>query len=829
MKRVRFEGREYSFPDDATDEEIRAALEASAGAGPGARSAAPAADAGAAANPPPATRNSEQSGAPASDRVQQARYRQHLENSELNPRGFLEQTVESMPFARDIGALTDAAMLPLYRMSQTAKGRDTSELPADENFLARYRGFKRAADDRYEDFATERPAQNFAAAVAAPAPAVEALAGLRLIPRLAEEAPAAARGVNNLANLMATGALTGAAFGATTGRGDLASGEGLQERLDSTAEGAKFGAAAGPLFEGGAWLAGHTLGPLARGLSETVFGDGQGAARRKLAELMAEGNMSPERAMQTFEAGASRGKPMAVIDAVGDAGPEAAAGLIHAGGEARQTVQKFLQDRDAGRAAPPVDEILTGPERAGRHADLVTQLAALDERVRDLNKYGKFQMSAEELKAELARLAGERQRLNLAIAGKGERPALGQDVHEWSLLREGGSADRIAKDLKETLSRNGIYETKKQVSDHKQQQAAFHYVQFDQEPPMHAANFPELAQIFWEHMPQAPGFRDAVKRAVKSAENRMNGPLRHELWSVENSLKMLGDDQHSASELGEHFAQTNSLRPESLLQIKFALDEIVQEAHRKWMTDRAPLDAGKLGDLIKVQNEFKEFLYQAYPKTFPKANETFAGLSSFEAAYDRGRELREMTLEDVRDFMSRASGGERELFELGARDALIDVVKKTPDGANEVRRIFGTPDMRDKLTEVFRGGQRVGEFSDRLSVENLMFAPTARALRNSTTAANFAAAERYAGAGAPTSAPGLVSRLASAIAKPVARGIDQRNAKALARLLVETDGAKAREILTRAGDKKKPRKSAAALAAAVAATMGSNSNSMGAR
>jgi hypothetical protein len=756
------------------------------------------------------------------------------------PFNWLDNLAASVPFAKDVMAAGDATGLALNSMLSRLTGEQSNaaQQGLSEDFGENYRGSKAALDEAQRQYFEDNPAGGITSSMMAPVGSIGQLANLRFVKPAAEAAPLIERGVRSALNAAASGGAMGAAMGATTGEGDLASIEGLSERLKSTLHGGGAGALLGPLMAAGAKVAEPIVGPAMRGIDDILSGDqGQRAARRKLAEMMGEADITAEEATRTLTAGAVAGKPIAPVDALGATGSEATAGLVHAGGDARQIMTDFLHNRDMGQPAiassMTPQSVRPSSQRDAQRLAIQTQINQVDDEMMQLMSPLRRSIDPEADKASIPHHQARRARLQQALdqldqediaAGTHSAAArTPEQVRDWTMLREGGSADRIVQDLGESLSRDGRFQTRDAVTQAKAQQAANDYARFEMERPLNFANHNELAVDFYDMLVPTPALQEAVKRAATSAQNRFEGPERQELRGLQNFLKQMRDDGKTKpkktaddsvrSLIEAHFpgqkgksapagaerpmdwanaaANRLSLSPRTLLTIKQALDELVLEAQRTWTKERRPLDAGTLRDLTAVSKELRAFMDQAYPKSFPQANGTFSGYAKMESAYDLGRDIRQMTQEEVAEAMKGLVGTERELFELGARDAMIDVVKKTPDGANEVRRVFGTVDMRDKLALVFSDGGRLNDFAQRLSLENLMFAPTTRALRNSTTAGNIFAADRYAGAQLPTNGANWLQRLAESIVKPVTKGATERTNRALAQTLTDTDTGRA--------------------------------------
>lgn len=88
--------------------------------------------------------------------------------------------------------------------------------------------------------------------------------------------------------------------------------------------------------------------------------------------------------------------------------------------------------------------------------------------------------------------------------------------------------------------------------------------------------------------------------------------------------------------------------------------------------------------------------------------------------------------------MAGMSGGEKEMFRLGAANALRDRVANAGDGINKVRLVFGSPALREKVRLIAPDAKSMGTLKTFLENENSMFATRAKATGGSMTAENLA-------------------------------------------------------------------------------------------
>lgn len=84
---------------------------------------------------------------------------------------------------------------------------------------------------------------------------------------------------------------------------------------------------------------------------------------------------------------------------------------------------------------------------------------------------------------------------------------------------------------------------------------------------------------------------------------------------------------------------------------------------------------------------------------------------------------------------------DKQFMRIGAKQALGDLVENTQDGANVVRRLFGTKMMRNKLEALFPDKSAFDQFAKQMGAENKFFETGRNVLGNSRTAFRNAMAE----------------------------------------------------------------------------------------
>lgn len=124
---------------------------------------------------------------------------------------------------------------------------------------------------------------------------------------------------------------------------------------------------------------------------------------------------------------------------------------------------------------------------------------------------------------------------------------------------------------------------------------------------------------------------------------------------------------------------------------------------------------------------------------YAAATDQFSSHSDSMEALASGRKF---VLEDAevtaRD-LKAMSPGDREFFRVGAARGIKDILSKTPDGADAVKRMFGSPQKRKVLEQVFADPALYKEFEERMKTEAGMFNTAKGVLGGSQTAEKLAA------------------------------------------------------------------------------------------
>ena len=144
---------------------------------------------------------------------------------------------------------------------------------------------------------------------------------------------------------------------------------------------------------------------------------------------------------------------------------------------------------------------------------------------------------------------------------------------------------------------------------------------------------------------------------------------------------------------------------------------------------------------------------------------------------------------ETRRVLAGMNANERQLFQDGFVSRYVEMLRNLPDRADVTRAIYNSPNAREKIV-IALGPQRARELEAMLRVENIMQQGLHAVQGNSTTAAQIIGAGLAgAGGGGLLGYDPSVSGLASALALAGKKGIDNRVATHIARMLTSHDPA----------------------------------------
>lgn len=148
--------------------------------------------------------------------------------------------------------------------------------------------------------------------------------------------------------------------------------------------------------------------------------------------------------------------------------------------------------------------------------------------------------------------------------------------------------------------------------------------------------------------------------------------------------------------------------------IKRGLDDEI-EKYRDTTTGRLVLDENGRA-LVTLRKQLLDALDAANPD-YKAARSVFAGHSELLDALHLGRAFARGDEEVVASRFGKLSQPEKDMFRIGAVRELKGMIDRAPDGADVVRRIFGSPERRNRLAMLFDTEDQFREFAQRMELE----------------------------------------------------------------------------------------------------------------
>ena len=271
---------------------------------------------------------------------------------------------------------------------------------------------------------------------------------------------------------------------------------------------------------------------------------------------------------------------------------------------------------------------------------------------------------------------------------------LGAGVNgEFDMMRQGGTADRVAADIKKALGSDDAFKTIDELVAQGDANSAPLYQKFYEQPATPARQVQQFMT--------SPTFRSAVNRANASLLDEGQKPLT---------------DYIDFNEAGDPVNVTGKAFPPQ------TLDRIKQGVDDNWLAARASGDRGAIRTANSLRTRYLSFLDAKYPDTYAQARAAFAGPAASRDAIQQGMEVFQNTPEEVASTLKALPPENQDMFRLGVQKALIGKVMNTADGANEVRAIFGNPAKRASVAAAFDDPKALNDLSQSLGIENRMFA-----------------------------------------------------------------------------------------------------------
>ncbi len=330
------------------------------------------------------------------------------------------------------------------------------------------------------------------------------------------------------------------------------------------------------------------------------------------------------------------------------------------------------------------------------------------------------------------------------VQGRGEAianaPGPGAQIAENFLReRDKGAGTRTLADLNEGLGVGpSAYRTGQAIADRQAAQAAPLYEQaFSQNQ---AIASPEITAVL-----DTPAGKAALKAAQVKMQNDQSAtgatdtrlPPELKLLLPEGYSMQMGPNGQMTAVRGAPGNQGFNLR--TLDYVKRALDDQIGSKLRAGERDDARIMVGLKKQLVDAVEKADTTAIRdadgniTQPGLYNQARTTFAGHANALNAIDEGGKVFSKLPENIADEMADLSPNERQLYQLGARDALAKRISETSSGGNEALRIIGNQHVQDQLRPLFPDEQSYRAFIGQAQLESLMYRTGNNTLANSRT------------------------------------------------------------------------------------------------
>ena len=200
-------------------------------------------------------------------------------------------------------------------------------------------------------------------------------------------------------------------------------------------------------------------------------------------------------------------------------------------------------------------------------------------------------------------------------------------------------------------------------------------------------------------------------------------PAMHQAWVkarkiAANDGDPLPDNLFTTRPDGGKIVNTDAIRDVKMLDyIKRGLDDVV-EPHRDPITGKIKTNAGRGVD--NLRKEYLRILDKLSPD-YKAARAAWAGPSRSLELMNMGKRFMRADDEVTTKMLARMTDDERLFFRVGAARELRQIIAKTPDGADAVKRIFGNLLKRRQIEMVFPNKKAFSEFHKSMMQESELY------------------------------------------------------------------------------------------------------------
>jgi len=227
--------------------------------------------------------------------------------------------------------------------------------------------------------------------------------------------------------------------------------------------------------------------------------------------------------------------------------------------------------------------------------------------------------------------------------------------------------------------------------------------------------------------------------------------------------------------------------------IKQGLDEVLFLGK----TPQSGIGKTELGKLKERRKEFVDIVDEVGPASYKQARNVYAGATEVLDAIEDGKKFATMDARQLERMFGKLSDAEKEGFKIGVYDSIRTNINKGADGADVLRKVWGSPEKRDQLA-VFLGKDTFNDLSGQLAREKIIRQTDVKLAGGSQTQPRTLAQREFEGS--EELIPMVAQQGLGGLRQYALRtltGPGQPTAEALAPTLFSTDAGKQIEALSR--------------------------------
>jgi hypothetical protein len=367
----------------------------------------------------------------------------------------------------------------------------------------------------------------------------------------------------------------------------------------------------------------------------------------------------------------------------------------------------------AGNALPAVGRTITQSDRWGKGPERAVDRKILQGMQRDNTTPGQVEARLRTLgpNATIADAAGENVTGLLETAAN--QPGTARQMANRVLMRrQKGAGDRITESSGRELGTGNFHQTIDDLNTTRKTTAAPLYEEAYAQPHVWSDTIDTLLD--------RPSGRKALGRAYRIAAEEGRDP---------SGLGL------SLNEAGDVVIDKTKASMQTLDYVKRGIDDVV-ETFRDPVTGKLRLDESGRA-INSTRADLVKELRSLNPK-YGEALDAWAGPSKLMDAMQMGRRFHLPDSEVTEKIVAGMSQGEREAFLLGVQRNISDIVDKTGQTADAVRKLIGTPKMQKALQAAFPDTRSYRRFVADLLREGQFNRTKNTVLGNSATARRLA-------------------------------------------------------------------------------------------